>query len=61
MSKNSGIHIDILILKPEYYYVLKWEILQFIEFPKWRLNFETLVLLILSVIILKINISLQYL
>ena len=46
MSKNFGIHIDILILKPEYYYVLKWEILQFIEFPKWRLYFEILVLLI---------------
>ena len=48
MSYNSGIHIDVLILKPEYYYVLKWEILQFIEFPKWRLNFETLVLLFIS-------------
>ena len=46
MSKNSGIHIYILILKPEYYYVLKWEILQFIQFPKWRLNLKTLVLLI---------------
>ena len=48
MSYNSGIHIDVLILKPEYYYVLKWEILKFTEFPKWRLYFETLVLLFIS-------------
>ena len=57
MSKNSEIHIDILILKSEYYYVLKWEILPLIDFPNRRLNFETLSVTDLSVIILKIYMS----